>query len=104
MQNLFESIPENIDEEVFDIIVQGKDVRVERIVSKGHSSPDTGWYDQDQNEWVIVLKGAAILAFERGDEVTLKPGDHVDIPAHEKHRVKWTALDQETIWLAVHYT
>ncbi|EPC02641.1 hypothetical protein L861_09870 [Litchfieldella anticariensis FP35 = DSM 16096] len=104
MQNLFESITENIDEEVFDIIVEGKDVRVERIVSKGHSSPDTGWYDQDRNEWVIVLKGAAILAFEQGGEVTLKPGDHVNIPAHEKHRVKWTAPDQETIWLAVHYT
>jgi len=52
---------------------------------------------------VIVLKGEAILAFESKYDVHLKAGDHIHIPAHTRHRVKWTLLDAETIWVAVHY-
>ena len=101
--NIFESIPDDLDEEVFELFVQSDDVKIERIVSKGHSSPKTGWYDQDQNEWIIVLKGEAIIAFEDGKELALKAGDHLNIPAHTKHKVKWTTPDTETIWLAVQY-
>ncbi|MBZ0269048.1 cupin domain-containing protein, partial [bacterium] len=59
------------------------------------------WYDQDEDEWVVLLSGSATLAWEDGRERELGPGDHVRIPAHEKHRVVRTAPDRETVWLAV---
>ncbi|MDI5985519.1 cupin domain-containing protein [Halomonas sp. M4R5S39] len=103
MKNLFASIPDDLDDELFEEIVRGETVRVERIVSRGHSSPAEGWHDQSWHEWVLVLEGGAILAFEDGEEVTLGPGDHLEIAAHRKHRVKWTAPERATLWLAVHY-
>ena len=103
MNNIFDDIPANLDKEVIESLVDSENVRIERIISKGHTSPDTGWYDQDRNEWVIVLKGAAVLSFSDESSVSLKAGDHINIPAHEKHKVTWTAPDTETIWLAIHY-
>jgi cupin 2 domain-containing protein len=70
--------------------------------SQGHASPGGFWYDQGQHEWVVVLKGAARLRFE-AEIVEMKPGDFMNIPAHERHRVEWTTPDEPTIWLAVHY-
>ena len=77
---------------------------MERIVSRGHASPDGFWYDQDENEWVIVLQGSAGLRFEGKEELlVLHTGDYILIPRHCKHRVEWTDTDCETVWLAVHY-
>lgn len=101
--NLFEVIPATIDEELVENIVKNEAVCIERIISKGHTSPPSGWYDQPKNEWVIVLKGEAIISFEDGTEVRLKPGSYIEIAAHKKHRVSWTDPDNETVWLAVHY-
>ena len=103
MHNIFDCIPENLDEEIFQQLVDGDNVRIERIISMGHSSPESGWYDQDRNEWVLVLKGEAVLLLEDEQTVNLKAGDYINIPAHKKHRVEWTDPDSETIWLAVHY-
>lgn len=103
IENLFESLPEDISTEVFSEIIQGENIRIERIISKGHSSPEAGWYDQADNEWVIVLKGEAKLSFENNDDVYLVSGSHLNIPAHTKHKVTWTKPNTETIWLAVHY-
>jgi cupin 2 domain-containing protein len=89
-------------EELTTVLQEGHGVRIERIVSTGHRSPDGFWYDQDQAEWVLVLKGAARLQFE-GRLLEMRPGDFVSIPAHQKHRVAWTTPDEPTIWLAVHY-
>jgi cupin 2 domain-containing protein len=101
--NIFESFPVNFDDEVVDCLVQGEKVKIERIISKGQPSPATGWYDQEKDEWVIVLKGEAVLSFENGKEVSLKAGSHINIPAHTKHKVIWTDPKTETVWLAVHY-
>lgn len=77
---------------------------VERIVSQGHASPGGFWYDQEQHEWVIVLKGKATLRFEADDKLLeMGPGDYLNIPAHKRHRVEWTTPEEPTIWLAVHY-
>ena len=103
MNNIFDNIPENIDVEIMDNLVAGENVKIERIISKGQSSPDSGWYDQAENEWVLVIKGAAILEFANGSTQKMKAGDHINIVAHEKHRVQWTDPDTETIWLAVFY-
>lgn len=101
--NIFTAIPSNLSEEFSESIVDTGHLRIERIVSKGHCSPETGWYDQQQNEWVIVLQGEGLLIFEDGQALRLKQGDHLNIPAHRRHRVSWTAPDIETVWLAVHY-
>ncbi len=103
LANLFESLPEDISNEIFSELVRGDNIKIERIVSKGHSSPASGWYDQAEHEWVAVLKGEAKIAFENGEEVHLIAGSHLTIPAHTKHKVTWTTPDTETIWLAVHY-
>ncbi len=103
-ENIFESIPEKFKDELFEQLISKDGFRIERIVSKGHTSPESGWYDQKQDEWVILLKGKAVLSFENQNDVSLKQGDYINIPAHKKHRVSWTAPDVETIWLAVHYS
>ncbi len=103
VNNIFESIPDNPDDEMVELIVQNEKTKIERIISRGHISPASGWYDQEKDEWVIVLKGEAIISFESGKEVSLKAGDHINITAHTKHKVKWTNPKTETVWLAVHY-
>jgi cupin 2 domain-containing protein len=100
--SLFTDLPSTLPDELITILIDATNLRIERIVSHGHSSPDEFWYDQDQQEWVVVLKGSARLRFE-DCMVEMKPGDFVNIPAHKKHRVEWTTPDEPTIWLAVFY-
>jgi cupin 2 domain-containing protein len=104
MKNIFDDIPQVLKEEIFDTILQTPGIKVERIVSKGHSTPAGLWYDQDDNEWVILLKGSAGLRFEgREDVVVLNPGDYLNIARRQRHRVEWTDPNHETVWLAIHY-
>ncbi len=100
--NLFDEIPEKLPDERGTVLAENKTVRIERIVSDGHQSPENFWYDQPQNEWVLLVSGSAELEFENG-VVPLKTGDHLLIPAHRKHRVKSTSVKEKTIWLAVFY-
>lgn len=101
--NLLADLPDEVEGEAFETLLSGSGMTIERIVSRGESPPESGWYDQERHEWVTVLQGRAILAFEDGEEMTLRPGDHVNIPAHRRHRVAWTDPEEETVWLAVHY-
>lgn len=90
--------------ERFDALLARPGLRIERIVSHGHASPDAFWYDQTQGEWVVVLQGRARLRFaDEAADRELGPGDHVDIAPRRRHRVTWTTPDGPTIWLAVHY-
>jgi cupin 2 domain-containing protein len=101
--NIFDGLPENLSNEVFEDIVRTPNMRIERIVSQGNASPEAGWYDQEENEWVIVLEGSAAILFEDGRQVVLKKGDHLNIPTHARHKVLWTDPRGLTIWLAVFY-
>ena len=102
--NILKNIPENLSEELIDILAEGKNFRLERIVSKGHASPEGFWYDQDENEFVFLAKGKAEILFEANVKpVALSEGDYINIPAHKKHRVEWTDPETETIWLALFY-
>ena len=103
MKNLLKNIPKDLPTELFETLVKTDTIHIQRIVSKGHTSPQEGWYDQQQNEWVLVLKGAARLEFEDGSEVSMGAGDWLDIAAHAKHRVVWTEPVAETVWLGVFY-
>lgn len=104
MDNIFAELPDNLEQEIFETLISNDEVKVERIISKGHRTETGQWYDQDLNEWVMVLKGAARLVFEGGESVELIEGSYINIPAHRKHRVEWTDSTQETIWLAIHYS
>ncbi len=53
--------------------------------------------------WAILLKGETEITFYDNSKVVLKAGDYINIIAHQKHEVSWTAPEIETIWLAVHY-
>ena len=98
-------LPGHLAEEQVERLVGGPNVRIERIVSTGQASPPGFWYDQPDDEFVVLLAGAAQLRFEDGDRsLDMKPGDWVEIPAHARHRVEWTQADPPTVWLAVHRT
>ena len=104
MKNLFANLPLSLDSEFVDVLTSNANIRVERIVSNGQSSDEGFWYDQDQQEWVTVLQGEAALQFEGDAEpIVMRPGDHILIAAHRRHRVQWTSQKGPTIWLAVFY-
>ncbi len=97
--NLLTDLPKEQAAEQFQTLLQTTQVTIARIVSRGHSSP---WYEQEWDEWVLLVKGAARLGFADGSELPLGPGDYLLLPARTRHRVTWTTAEQETIWLAVH--
>lgn len=101
--NLLQNLPKDLQEEIFDTILETQDITLERIVSKGHTTPEGEWYDQNRHEWVLILAGSATILFADGREVKLQEGDHLIIPAHSRHRVTETDKGTETIWLALHY-
>ena len=104
IRNIFSDIQEHAPDEILETVLKTDQFKIERIISRGHATTEGEWYDQDKNEWVLVLKGNAGLLFEGNDEtVIMKTGDYINIPAHQKHRVEWTEPEEETIWLAVHY-
>ena len=103
-QNLFSNIPKSFPMEIFETLLENNGFKLERIISSGQSTPAGKWFDQEKDEWVLLLKGKAGLRFENESEIIeLTPGDHLVIPAHKKHRVEWTDQTQKTVWLTLHY-
>jgi cupin 2 domain-containing protein len=101
--NIFNNIPAIIPEELIENLLDRKTLKIERIVSHGHSTTIGEWYDQSWDEWVLLLQGKAILGYEDGTKVKMQVGDYVLIPAHTRHRVEWTQPESKTIWLAIHF-
>jgi len=103
INNLFTHIAQDSDGEVFETLLQTDALKLERIVSTGQATPSGQWYDQDSDEWVILLSGSAGLLFDgEGKLRVLQPGDYLLIPAHTRHRIEWTEAGTETVWLALH--
>lgn len=100
--NVFEELPINKNEELFFEIFKNETIKIEKIVSNGQTSPDNFWYEQKENEFVLLLEGFAIVEFE-DFEMELKKGDCLNIKAMQKHRVKFTSLNETTVWFAVFY-
>ena len=103
MMNLLDHRPTRADGEIFTEVLLHEGVRIERIVSTGQFTPADKPYRQGHDEWVLLLAGSAGLRIEGQGERNLRPGDHVLVPAHRAHWVTWTAKDQPTIWLAIHF-
>jgi cupin 2 domain-containing protein len=101
--NIFENIEKSLTEEACTELASSEYVKIERIVSTGHQSPEGFWYDQADHEWVLVLSGSGVVEYKDGREIKLNQGDYLNIPAHHKHRVKETSKQEPTVWLAVHY-
>jgi cupin 2 domain-containing protein len=90
-------------DELFEALVERPGVRIERIVSTGQTTPEGDWYDQEGNEFVLVVAGAARLRIEgEAEDRALGEGDWLFLPTHCRHRVTWTREDPPTVWLAVH--
>ena len=105
LTNLFDAIPAEMPEELVTLLHQSAHIRIERIVSRQHSTPAGQWYDQNADEYVVVLAGSAGLRIDGRDAlVIMKPGDAILLPAHCRHRVEWTDSTCDTIWLAMHGT
>lgn len=100
--NLFANLPVSLPEELCQTLLETEALRIERIVSTGQHSPPGFWYDQPDAEWVVLLRGEAILRLGESSR-TLRVGDFVHIPAHARHRVEWTSDSEPTVWLAIHY-
>ncbi len=103
MTNLFDGLPASAAGEIFTDLLTRPGIRIERIVSTGQSTPVELPYDQAHDEWVVLLRGAAGLWVDGEGERELRPGDYLLIPAHCLHRVLWTATDEPTVWLAIHF-
>jgi cupin 2 domain-containing protein len=104
IRNILADLPPALSGEVVDTLAESDSVRIERIVSNGQATPEGEWYDQEQEEWVLVLAGSAGLLFEgaQGPQ-RLVAGDWALIPAGCRHRVAWTDPAVKTVWLAVHF-
>jgi len=101
---LLANLPLTLSAEQFDPLLTGGKFRLERIVSVGHASPPDQWYDQEEDEWVLILAGAAELEFSApAERVKMEPGEAILISAHRRHRVAWTDPTVPTVWLALHF-
>ena len=104
LNNIFSDMPMHLTNESFDRILKQGGIEVERIVSKGHVTPEGQWYDQNWDEWILLLQGKAILRVQNeAKPIHLKTGDYLLLPKHCRHRVEWTEPSLETIWLAIHW-
>eukprot|EP01080_Neovahlkampfia_damariscottae_P012338 gene12338-gene5798 len=103
MKNIFETFEEKPTEEIFETILKNKNITLERIITNGQTTPPGEWYNQDRDEWVLLLKGSALMLFEDNKIQTLNSGDYLLIPKFYKHRVQWIDPDNECIWLALHF-
>ncbi|NET59612.1 MAG: cupin domain-containing protein [Symploca sp. SIO2E6] len=102
MNNIFQLPSPLPASELFESLISTEKVVIERIISTGQATPPGEWYNQETDEWVILLQGKAELSYENGERIFLQAGDYLMIPAHVKHRVEDTSSDPPCIWLAVH--
>jgi cupin 2 domain-containing protein len=102
--NLLHDLPADAEREVFEDLLAGDGVRLERIVSTGQATPPGEWLQQEEHEWVLVLRGGGSVLLEGEAKARrLGPGDYLMIPSRTRHRVEETDPDRPTVWLAIHF-
>jgi cupin 2 domain-containing protein len=92
--------PAGVDEDFLGLLAR-PGLRIERIVSDGQVSPPGFWYEQAEDEWLVLLQGEAELEYRDGARLALGVGDSLLIPAGCAHRVAKTGL--RTVWLALFF-
>ncbi len=95
--NFFNITTPRDGEESITELLKHKNVTINAIAS--NRLREGGWYDQEEDEWLILFKGAALLLLDN-EEVRLKAGDTLFIPAQQLHKVVSTSED--ALWLTVH--
>jgi cupin 2 domain-containing protein len=103
LRNVFADIPSEMPGELVQMLLGTPSFRIERIVSRGHNSPEGFRYDQEMHEWVLLLSGVARPMHEGEEPIDLLPGAFVNIPAHRRHRVEGTEPARTTIRPVVHH-
>lgn len=83
--------------ERFDTLLSHRNLVIERILSSARTSP--GEYVQTQDEWVVLLKGEAVLEVA-GRRIELRSGDYVFLPSGTPHTV--ASVSEGALWLAIH--
>lgn len=101
--NIFENILTDAENERIEVIANNEDIVIERIISYGNITPEGYWYNQDKNEWVLLLCGEAKIEFRDKKIIDLKAGDYLMIAAHQEHRVVYTSKEPNCVWLAFHF-
>lgn len=96
IHNLHTGIAPSLDSEIFTPLHQNGAVRIESIRSWLAAPGEL--YDQEEDEWVVLLEGEADLEID-GIRHRLGRGDSVFLPRHTPHRVVWTS--QNALWLGV---
>ncbi len=104
-KNIFDisNIMPKADKEFFETLYSAQNILIERIVSQGQTTPENTWYDQERDEFVVLLQGKASLEFEGDNIIYLKAGEYIHIPAHCKHKVIHTTENPPCVWFAVHF-
>ncbi|KQV88620.1 cupin [Massilia sp. Root351] len=95
--NLFADAAPPPEGERFEALLSHKGLLVERIVSSSKIASQE--YVQEQDEWVVLLQGEALLQVD-GESVQLKSGDYLFIPSRTPHTV--LSVSDGALWLAVH--
>ena len=103
INNIFELPAQLSQQELFEALFDNDKILIERVVSTGQITPPGEWYDQQRDEWLIVLQGEGELSYEDGSHIKLCVGDYLFIPAHQKHRVEYTSIEPPCIWLTVFF-
>jgi cupin 2 domain-containing protein len=97
--SFLDNIPIESSDEIFETIVTNEKVKIQRIISYGQITKDYYWYDQDEDEFVMILEGDAKIKYDDGSIYSLSKGDSLYIKAHQKHQVVYTS--NPAIWLAI---
>ena len=100
LKNIFSNVAEAVEEEQFTVLGKSPNCRIERIVSSGYSSPEGFWYDQEYDEFILLMQGEATLEFE-DKQMDMKAGDYLIVPKNCKHRIAKSSLDPACVWLCV---
>ena len=99
MDNIFIPNQTNPKEEQFDTLLQTPHIHIEKITSYGQTSDE--WYEQQRDEWVVLIEGEGDLLFDDDSQVKLVKGEHIYIPKMKRHKVIYTS--SPAIWLAIHF-
>lgn len=104
-KNIFstDNLPWVVNKEQVETLCSDHNMRIERIISRGQTTPHNHWYNQPENEWVMLLQGKATIEFENGEMLHLGSGDYIFLPSKLRHRVAYTSKNPPCIWLAIHF-